>query len=234
MSSTEPVGIAAALLDAVRDGESTREHEDAMATLDRPDLATALDDDDRRLAFWLNVYNAYAQLLLDRWPEEYERSRRRFFTHGAIPVAGEWLSLDTIEHGILRRSRSNLGLGYLPRLWPSAFERRHRVETVDWRIHFALNCGARSCPPIRSYDPEQIDTQLDMATDSYLSQETEYDTVTSVVRVPRLMLWYRGDFDGGSGIREILRECDCVPAEAEPRLRYHEYDWTINRGSFVE
>jgi hypothetical protein len=226
MSVREPGAIARALLGAVRDGESTREHEDALARLDQIDLVTALETDDRRLAFWLNVYNAYAQLLLERWPAEYERSRRRFFGHEAIPVAGTWLSLDDVEHGILRRSQSSLGLGYLPRLFPSRFERRHRLEARDWRIHFALNCGAKSCPPIRVYQTERIDEKLDTAAASYLEQEVEYDEQAGVVRVPRLMLWYRGDFGGKSGIREILRAFGCVPSDERPAIRYLEYDWT--------
>ena len=230
----EPVAVARELLGAVRDGDPTREYEDALAELGADALARALHSDERRLAFWLNVYNAYAQLLLDRWPGEYERSRRRFFGHEAIPVAGTWLSLDDVEHGILRGSQSSLGLGYLPRLMPSRFERRHRVEARDWRIHFALNCGARSCPPIRVYEVERIDAQLDLATASYLEQEVEYDPDRGVVRVPRLMLWYRGDFGGGSEIREILQEFGCVPEGESFRVRYQGYDWGRKPGRFVD
>ncbi|QCC51215.1 DUF547 domain-containing protein [Halapricum salinum] len=230
----EPVAVARELLGAVRDGDPTREYEDALAELDADALARALHSDERRLAFWLNVYNAYAQLLLDRWPGEYERSRRRFFGHEAIPVAGTWLSLDDVEHGILRGSQSSLGLGYLPRLMPSRFERRHRVEARDWRIHFALNCGARSCPPIRVYEVERIDAQLDLATASYLEQEVEYDSERGVARVPRLMLWYRGDFGGGSEIREILQEFGCVPEGESFRVRYQGYDWSREPGTFVD
>ena len=230
----EPVAVARELLGAVRDGDPTREYEDALAELGADALARALHSDERRLAFWLNVYNAYAQLLLDRWPGEYERSRRRFFGHEAIPVAGTWLSLDDVEHGILRGSQSSLGLGYLPRLMPSRFERRHRVEARDWRIHFALNCGARSCPPIRVYEVERIDAQLDLATASYLEQEVEYDSERGVARVPRLMLWYRGDFGGGSEIREILQEFGCVPEGESFRVRYQGYDWGRKPGRFVD
>jgi hypothetical protein len=233
MAATSPVATARALLGAVRDGEPTREHEDALAGLEQTDLATALASDEQRLAFWLNVYNAYAQLLLERWPDEYERSRRRFFGHEAIPVAGAWLSLDDVEHGILRGSQSSLGLGYLPRLFSSRFERRHRLAERDWRVHFALNCGAKSCPPIRVYEGDRIDEQLDIAAESYLEQEVEYDADSGVVRVPRLMLWYRGDFGGGSGIREILREFECVADEVEPKIRYREYDWTKKTRTFV-
>jgi NADP-dependent 3-hydroxy acid dehydrogenase YdfG len=52
-----------------------------------------------------------------------------------IPVAGVWLSLDDIEHGMLRGSKHPWGMGYLPRPFPSSFERRFRLERADPRIH---------------------------------------------------------------------------------------------------
>merc|ERR1719184_519606 len=45
------------------------------------------------------------------------------------------------------------------------------LTKLDPRLHFALNCGARSCPPIRIYTEERINSQLEMATESFLSQE---------------------------------------------------------------
>ena len=78
------------------------------------------------------------------------------------------MSLDDIEHGILRRSKIKWSEGYFNKLFPSKFEKENRVNKVDYRIHFALNCGARSCPPIAFYDPEKLDKQLDVATMIYL------------------------------------------------------------------
>jgi hypothetical protein len=106
------------------------------------------------------------------------------------------------------------------------------VSERDWRIHFALNCGAASCPPIAAYTAEGIDEELDLATESYLSQEVEYDRETGRVEVPRLMLWYRGDFGGKSGIYRILYEFDCIPEGATPKLGYREYDWDLELGRF--
>ena len=233
-TAEDPLPLARDLLVAVRTDAPTAALETRLADLEETTLTDALVTDTEKLAFWCNSYNAFAQLLLERYPGEYEQSRRRFFGHEAISVAGQWLSLDTIEHGILRGSQSNLGLGYLPRLSPSEFERRHRISERDWRIHFALNCGAASCPPIRAYEAERIDEQLTLAAESYLTQEVEYDAASGVARVPRLMLWYRGDFGGGSGIREILRECECVPENVSPKLRYGEYDWSKTMGMFAE
>jgi len=138
-----------------------------------------------------------------------------------------------MEHGILRVSRSKYGLGYLPRV-PRPAERRFRLAEPDPRIHFALNCGAESCPAIRAYEPDRIDDQLDMTTRSYLDATVAYDADAGVARLPRLFLWYRGDFDGGAGIRAFLRAHGALPDDADPRLRYRSWDWSRAAGKFAD
>ncbi|EMA55382.1 DUF547 domain-containing protein [Halococcus salifodinae] len=230
-SDADPLALAVDLLRAVRYGESTRRYERALRDLPPAALRDALATDDRRLAFWLNVYNAHVQLLLDAAPEQYE-DRRRFFRAEVVAVAGHELSLDDIEHGLLRRSRHSLGLGYLPRR-ADAFERAHRLDSRDSRIHFALNCGAASCPPILAYDHETIDDQLDTATAGFLETEVAHDADQGVVRVPRHMLWYHGDFGGRRGIRSLLREHVVIPGDATPAIRYQSYDWSLALGRFA-
>ena len=222
------------LLDATRTGGDTEPHLAVLAAADDDTLAQLREDRAAALAFWLNLYNAGTQLLLERRPERYESPLRalRFFRADCVTVAGTTLSLDDVEHGILRGSGSSIGFGYLPRLFPGAFERRYRLETVDPRIHFALNCGAASCPAIRHYEPDRVDEQLDLATRSYLDSTVDYDPDAAVVTVPRLFLWYRGDFGGGSGIREFLRAYDAVPEGANPRIRHLTWDWTRDPGKF--
>jgi len=232
--NADPVRCARELLDAIPTGGEVEQRLAALAATDDAALAPLREERATALAFWLNLYNAGTQLLLDRRPELYERALRtvRFFRAETVAVAGTPLSLNDIEHGILRGSMSMVGLGYLPRLRPGAFERRYRLEPVDPRIHFALNCGAASCPPIRHYEPDRVDEQLDLATRGYLESTVEYDEDAGVVAVPRVFLWYRGDFGGGSGIREFLREYGAVPERAKPRIRHRSWDWTREPGKF--
>jgi hypothetical protein len=232
-SGGSPTTVAATLLVATKTGEDPDPYRSTLAGYDHEDLAAVRTDRTRALAFWMNLYNAGTQLLLDRTPGLYDSPLRflRFFRAAAVTVAGTDLSLDAIEQGILRGGRSKYGLGYLPRLpWP--FERRFAVE-CDPRIHFALNCGAESCPAIRAYEPDAVDDQLDHATRRYLEQTVEYVPDETVARVPRIFLWYRGDFDGASGIRALLREYDAVPDDASPGLRYDSWDWTKAEGKFA-
>jgi hypothetical protein len=231
----DPVDQSVTLLRAARTGETetvTAVWRD-LAARDSTALAASLSDDDRRTAFWLNVYNAAVQDDLREDASRYD-SRLRFFFGDRVTVAGHRLSLNDIEHGILRRSKSLFGLGYLPRLRPSAFERTHRVAALDARIHFALNCGATSCPPIAAYSAATLDEELALATRSYLDTEVAYDPDAGVVRVPQLFLWYRGDFGGRSGIRDYLRTYGPLPDDASPRIRYRSYDWSLDLENFLD
>lgn len=231
-----PTALAQALLLACKRGEPTEQYRAALAAADDADLRRVRADRRAGLAFWLNCYNAGTQLLLDNRPELYESPLRfvRFFHAPAITVAGTALGLDRIENGLLRGGRSKYGLGYLPKFLATSFERRYRLPGCDPRIHFALNCGAVSCPAVRAYEPERVDDQLQRATRSYLDSTVDYDPEAGVVRVPRVFLWFRGDFGGGAGIHSFLREYDAIPAGATPTIRHLSWDWSQDPGSFVE
>jgi hypothetical protein len=223
------VAVSREFLLAVKRGENASEHRDRLAALDEDALA-ALDEPAAE-AFWLNAYNAAVQHDLQRDPDIFE-DKRRLFGDPRLTVAGCDLSLDDVEHGILRGSKSKYGLGYLPRLFPSDFERRHRFDRADARIHFALNCAAASCPPIAAYSAEGVADELDRTVAGFLQSDCEYDD-RGRLAVSRLFLYYRGDFGGRSGIYEFLREHGVIDADERPRITYKSYDWTRKLGHFA-
>jgi hypothetical protein len=194
-----------------------------------------LPDDAARTAFWVNAYNAMVQDALDDDPGRYG-NRRSFFGAELLTVAGRRWSPDDVEHGLLRRSRTAWGLGYLskPGFLVDSLVKRLRVDEVDPRIHFALNCGAASCPPIAAYTREGIDEELDLATRSYFDADVEYDPDAGRVYVPRLLLWYRGDFGGRSGIYRFLETYGAIPEGERPTVKYRDYDWSLSLGDFRE
>jgi len=151
------VKLSQQLLLAARFSNESRELLRELLALPADSVA-ALSDDERK-AFWINLYNAFTQTLLKANPFLY-RNKHRFFTAKQITIAGQLISLDAIEHGILRRSKIKWAFGYLGKLFPSALEKAWRVAKVDARIHFALNCGAKSCPPIAFYSSLHQDRQL--------------------------------------------------------------------------
>ncbi|ELZ20538.1 hypothetical protein C475_19783 [Halosimplex carlsbadense 2-9-1] len=229
---SDPAALARDLLERVRRREPTDLLLGALADLDESALAAVGDDRRTALAFWLDVYNAAAQRLLDRRPGLFD-SRWRFFRATAVTVAGVELSLDDIEHGILRGGRSKYGLGYLPRLGRTGLPRSYGLDP-DPRIHFALNCGAASCPAILAYDPATVDDALDDATALCLADTVEYDPDRDRVRLPRVCLWFVGDFGGRSGLHAFLREFEQIPDGATPSIRFQGYDWDLDPRKFAD
>ena len=202
-----------------------------LRTLNYNDLL-ALDTDDLKNAFWINLYNGYTQVLLQGDPGKY-KNRNSFFKSKQIDVAGMLLSLDDIEHNFLRRSKIKWSLGHLNKLFPSKREKEMRVDKVDYRIHFALNCGAKSCPPIAFYNNETLDAQLELATKAYLYSETDYDSSKNVVMLPAIMSWFRADFGGKKGMIQILKKHNIIPADAKPKIRFKDYDWTLMLNNYT-
>ena len=226
MTTTNYIQISQDLLYAVRTGDSSENFFLQLAAADKNELRKQLQTDAEKKAFWLNIYNAFIQKLLSAHPEKY-KSRNSFFTNKQIEIAGIALSPDDIEHGILRRSKVKWSLGYFNKLFPSRFEKDFRVSVLDNRIHFALNCGAKSCPPIAYYAPENIDKQLEVATKNYLHTESDYDTASGVIYLPKIMSWFRADFGGKKGMKKMLEKYDITKKGEDFTIRFKEYDWTL-------
>lgn len=144
------------LLLRIKNGQKTSEPRTTLYTLSFETLQNALKTDNQKLAFWINIYNAYIQIILSEHPELYQ-DRDTFFKNDQIPIAGRLISFDKIEHGIIRKSQWKLGLGLVGKWFPDKFERELRVDETDYRIHFSLNCGAKDCPPVGIYEPERLD-----------------------------------------------------------------------------
>ena len=100
---TNFIQLSQEFLYAARTGDSTVLYMDTLKLANPDELASQLNSDDKRLAFWLNIYNGFTQVILKKNPEQY-KTRSSFFSSKQIFIAGEQLSLDDIEHGILRRS----------------------------------------------------------------------------------------------------------------------------------
>jgi hypothetical protein len=199
---------------------------EVMKSIPEEALTQQLRNDNLKKAFWINLYNAFTQIILLKHPDNY-KTRSVFFEAKQIAIAGRKLSLDDIEHGILRRSKIKWSLGYLNKWLPSAFEKRQRVDTLDYRVHFSLNCGAKSCPPIAFYKPEQLDQQLDMATKAYLQDEAKYYERDNTVALPAIMGWFRADFGGKNKMIDLLHILQIVPKEKRPYVKFKEYNWSL-------
>lgn len=229
MKSEDPNTLSEQLLLTVKKQQDTSALQKELAQIPLPTLKTALAEDDRKKAFWVNVYNAYYQILrIEQGMDKPDIYRKRAFT-----IAGEPFSLDDVEHGILRKFRYKYSLGYLANPFTSKLIKNLAVDELDYRIHFALNCGAKSCPPIAFYKVKNIDSQLDLATQAFLEGETDFDEEKKAVHTTALFQWFAGDFGGKSGIREIYRH-QLDKDISDYKIKYKEYSWEDDLGNFVE
>lgn len=171
-------------------------------------------------------------------------SRLKLYATASYNIGGVLYSLNDIENGLLRGNRKSA----VPLTSPP-FRRRsdddHRLRRImlecDPRIHFALNCGAKSCPPIGVYSSTEVDEQLNRATKGFLDQSVVFDETSNTIRVSMLFSWYRVDF--GSTDTEVIQwikrnaskeladkittfEKLCKPLV--PKLKYIPYDWNLN------
>ncbi len=216
------------LLLSVKTGQPTVFISRQLANLSLPQLQENLPDDNTKKAFWINCYNACFLILR----KELKLQKPSIFRDKHISIAQNRFSLDDIEHGILRKCRYKYSLGYLPNIFARAVVKKLTVDHLDYRIHFALNCGAKSCPPIAFYSPDKIDAQLEMATLSFLESETDIETDKKKVHVSKLLLWYRGDFGGAAGIRKMLTE-KLQTDLSSFQLKYKEYSWDEHLDNFA-
>ena len=220
-------------LQKIKDGEDTSAIQEKLANISLERLQNELTNDAQKLAFWINIYNAYIQVILAEHPEYYD-DRGTFFSKEQINIAGETIAFSKIEHGIIRKSQWELGLGYFRKVFPDKFERKLRVRKRDYRIHFALNCGAKDCPPVAIYSPNRIEEQLKKGTETYLKRTSEYDANSKEVAITSLFSWFRGDFGGKSGIKKILTQHDIIPDTKDVELKYKNYDWTLDLDNFID
>lgn len=219
-------------LRCAKERKDTQRFEDQLANTTLESLEKGLQTDHQKLAFWINIYNAYIQVILSKNPELYE-DRQAFFNEDRIIIAGEKVAFSKIEHGIIRKSQWPLGLGEIRKWFPNKFERRLRVSKRDYRIHFALNCGAKDCPSVAIYEADRLEEQLKKSTAMYLKKTTDYDASKKQVAITSLFSWFRGDFGSKNDVKKILKAQGLIPTTKNVDITYENYDWTLDLDNWI-
>ena len=174
----------------------------------------ALGNEVERRALFLNVYNSltvHGLVTTSPLPESPQKVAD-FYNATAYRIGSRTLTLNDIEHGILR----NNGVQPASRKphWDANDERTKLALPLDPRIHCALNCGAKSCPPIRVFTPSNLEFGLKAAAAGFLENHTEVDE--QGVELSSLLLWYGSDF--GATQEEVLSSvCTLLPQTSAKR-----------------
>jgi hypothetical protein len=198
-----------------------------------------LKDREQRLAFWINIYNAAViHGVIELGLEQSVKKFTRFFDRVTYEIGGSSFTLNEMEHGILRGNRR-----HPYRLLRPFCKNDSRIEfsiiPLDPRFHFALVCGARSCPPISFYEAGQIDFQLRVAAEGFInSSQVEIRPQERILLISRIFKWYRVDFGGSrAAMLDMLlkfldegEKKDFLKRNKDRiRIRYQPYDWSLNQ-----
>ena len=173
-----------------------------------------------QLAYWINFYNALTiQVVATHYPiasiREIDLGGGGFsggpWAKKLVAVEGEDLSLNDIEHRILRP------------IWQ------------DPRIHYAVNCASIGCPNLRrsAYEGDTVNRVLESATRNYINNPRGVSIQDGDLVVSSLYVWFRPDFgDSDAAILEHLRRYagPTLKSSLDGRETFsdHRYDWGLN------
>jgi hypothetical protein len=193
---------------------------DTLSRLNVDQLSTDLTIDNIKLAFWINIYNSLVQskLLND---EKSFANQEQFFKNKDLVIGGCKISLDEIEHGIIRGVDSN-----------SDLVNKFKLNKLDYRIHFTMNCGASSCPAIAYYKPETLEEDLNAAEQVFVSANSSYDSLSNVLLTSELFNWFQTDFNGEKGVLELMRTHGVIQENTTPILKYESYNWELKSKNY--
>mmetsp|Transcript_18217 Transcript_18217/g.41375 ORF Transcript_18217/g.41375 Transcript_18217/m.41375 type:complete len:500 (-) Transcript_18217:287-1786(-) len=199
----------------------------------------------QKKAFFINLYNlmvlhAFAQVGI---PQTSFR-RMSFFDTVGYSVGGHFFSLNDIENGILRGNKK------APfHLSPPFAKNDPRLDfalpSCENRIHFALNCGAKSCPPIKNFTSESVEEELRVVAMAFLEMEEnlKVDKTLKIVYLSKILSWYGRDF-GKSDVEVVQTILPWVRGSAKEdlqalistksfKIKFFPYDWSTNASDFI-
>ena len=171
-----------------------------------------------QMAYWINAYNAYTiRLILDHYPVASIKDigskikipfvttpwAAKFFS-----IGGEKMSLDNIEHGILRK------------------------KFDDPRIHFTLVCASISCPKLRNeaYTAAQLEKQLDDQGHDFLNNPAKNKIGKADAQLSKYFDWYKGDWEkNGQSVVKWVNRYSTTKIDASTRITYLDYNWNLNK-----
>lgn len=170
------------------------------------------------LAYWINAYNALViNHVLAQGPGlKSVMAVKDFFKQQVHTVGGKKMSLDAIEHEVIRKR------------WNEP------------RIHAALNCAAKSCPPIAAwaFTGAKLDAQLETQFQGWISNAA-LNTIpaSGQVKLSKLFEWFKVDFDKNGGIAKYVGKYvkddaarkNLEAAVAAGKVVFLEYDWALNK-----
>jgi len=165
-----------------------------------------------KLAYLINLYNAgTVKLIADHYPLASIRDLPKPWDQAVIPYFGAKISLNHLENEIIRK------------------------EFQEPRIHFALNCASKGCPPLRlsPYSGKHLEAELDSVATAFLRDPERNRLENDTLKLSQIFEWYGKDFDGKYGgfqnfVESRLGEKTQSKSKRKRVTIYLPYDWKLN------
>ena len=163
-----------------------------------------------QLAFYINAYNAWIlHEALSKYPTKSVKDALfTFFTGKRITVAGQQTSFNALEKETIR-SKFN-----------------------EPRVHFALNCASRSCPPLsrQAFTAGNLDGQFETLAKGYINSDkgVRFNATAKTAELSKIFDWYKDDFKGEGGPLAFINKRRSSPVPADAKISYQDYDWGLN------
>jgi len=165
-----------------------------------------------QVAFLVNAYNAFtAEKILTRYPGlgsiwDFGKFFGNPFRDPFFMLLGTKMSLDGIEHGILRK--------------------RYREP----RVHYAINCASIGCPMLReeAYVAARLEQQLEQQAARFLSDRSRNRFREGRLEVSKIFDWFAEDFEPRAQYFQRHAALLGIPPGATPPLAFLDYDWSLN------
>jgi hypothetical protein len=172
-----------------------------------------------RRSYWINAYNALVlHAVLEYWPLDSVRDVRISLSSRVVPGKGFFYDRKVVVGG----DRTSL----------YHLEKKVLASQKDPRLHFALNCASESCPVLRPSD--WSDEDLDEAAREFVNQPENVSVEDGALVLSAIFKWYKRDFpaDLNSYLQQyadpdLLRSLQTA-SERGYRVRYRDYDWSLN------
>lgn len=159
-----------------------------------------------RLAYWINAYNAFTiKLIVNNYPLNsiMDLDGGKPWDKSWISIGDKTYSLNDIEHKIIR------------------------PKFGDPRIHFAVNCAAKSCPPIanKAYTETNVSSLLEQRAKQFINDATYNNIENGNVNISKIFDWYGEDFGDLIGYLNKYLE---IKVDATATVSFLEYNWNLN------
>jgi hypothetical protein len=107
-----------------------------------------------------------------------------------------------------------------------------RSKFGEPRVHFALNCASRSCPPLNrtAFSAEKLDGQFEALAKGYVNSEhgVKFNAAAKSAELSKIFDWYKDDFKADGGALAFINKRRTAQIPADAKISYQDYDWGLN------